>query len=218
MRAIELLAGTMGEQAELIISGRTARRTVVVFLNVLTRKLVQTIGQRTRGEDIAAGVRTLGDARVRRLLIWDNAPPHQARVARGAAEALGIEIVNLARPGVPSRRRTWPSRSPGDTSERKALIDLLPILCARTQASHRPSRRQGRRGGDCWRKLPRGRGRRRPLARVRAPGQNFRFALRAIFADHLEHTVSITTLGFPANDRRRCLSGNLTATVLQPGR
>jgi transposase len=40
-------------------------------------------------------VRTLGDARARRLLIWDNAPPHQARVARGAAEALDIEIVKL---------------------------------------------------------------------------------------------------------------------------
>lgn len=54
--------------------------------------------QRGRGEDIAAGVQTLGasgDAEVRRLLIWDNAPPHQARVARGAAEALGIEIVKL---------------------------------------------------------------------------------------------------------------------------
>ena len=66
------------------------------FLNVLTGKLVRTVRQRGRGEDIAAGVQTLGDAEVvRRLLIWDNAPPHQARVARGAAEALGIEIVKL---------------------------------------------------------------------------------------------------------------------------
>jgi hypothetical protein len=70
----------------------------VGFLNVLTGKLVRTIRQRGRGEDIAAGVRTLGDATVRRLLIWDNAPPHQARVARGAAEALGIEIVEVAVP------------------------------------------------------------------------------------------------------------------------
>jgi transposase len=86
----------VGEQAaEVIISGRNARRTVVGFLNVLTGKLVRTIRQRGRGEDIAAGVQTLGDARVRRLLIWDNAPPHQARIARGAAEALGIEIVKL---------------------------------------------------------------------------------------------------------------------------
>ena len=85
----------VGEQAEVVISGRNARRAVVGFLNVLTGKLVRTIRQRTRGEDIAAGVRALGDARVRRLLIWDNDPPHQARIARGAAEALGIEIVKL---------------------------------------------------------------------------------------------------------------------------
>jgi transposase len=84
-----------GASPEVIISGRNARRTVVGFLNVLTGKLVRTIRQRTRGEDIAAGVRALGDAEVRRLLIWDNAPPHQARIARGAAEALGIEIVKL---------------------------------------------------------------------------------------------------------------------------
>ena len=68
----------VGEQAEVIISGRNARRTVVGFLNVLTGKLVRTVRQRGRGEDIAAGVRTLGEGEVRRLLIWDNAPPHQA--------------------------------------------------------------------------------------------------------------------------------------------
>jgi transposase len=68
---------------------------VVGFLNVLTGKLVRAVRQRGRGEDIAAGVQALGDAEVRRLLIWDNAPPHQGRVARGAAEALGIEIVKL---------------------------------------------------------------------------------------------------------------------------
>jgi transposase len=85
----------IGEQAEVIISGRNARRTVVGFLNVLTGKLVRTVRQRGRGEDIAAGVQTLGDAECQRLLIWDNAPPHQARVARSMAEALGIEIVKL---------------------------------------------------------------------------------------------------------------------------
>lgn len=85
----------VGEQAEVIISGRNARRTVVGFLNVLTGKLVRTVRQRGRGEDIAAGIEALGETTAPRLLIWDNAPPHQARVARGAAEALGIEIVKL---------------------------------------------------------------------------------------------------------------------------
>jgi transposase len=85
----------IGEQAKVIISGRNARRTVVGFLNVLTGKLVRTVRQRGRGEDIAAGVQTLGDAKCRRLLIWDNAPPHQARVAREAAEELSVEIVKL---------------------------------------------------------------------------------------------------------------------------
>jgi transposase len=104
----------IGEQAEVIISGKNARRTVVGFLNVLTGKLVRTVRQRGRGEDIAAGVRTLGGAEVRRLLIWDNAPPHQARVARDAAEALGIEIVKL------------PFRSP----ELNPLEDLWRLLKA----------------------------------------------------------------------------------------
>ena len=48
----------VGEQAEVIIGGRNARRTVVGFLNVLTGKLVRTVRQRGRGEDIAAGART----------------------------------------------------------------------------------------------------------------------------------------------------------------
>ena len=42
---------------------------------MLTGKLVRTIRQRGRGEDIAAGVQRLGDAECQRLLIWDNAPP-----------------------------------------------------------------------------------------------------------------------------------------------
>jgi hypothetical protein len=35
----------IGEQAEVIISGRNARRTVVGFLNVLTGKVVRTLRQ-----------------------------------------------------------------------------------------------------------------------------------------------------------------------------
>src|SRR3712207_9490150 len=57
---------------EVIISGRNARSTVVGFLNVLTGRLVRTARQRSRGEDIAAGVQALGEGRSRRPLIWDN--------------------------------------------------------------------------------------------------------------------------------------------------
>jgi hypothetical protein len=64
--------------AEVIISGRNARSTVVGFLNVLTGRLVRTARQRAHGEDIAAGVQRLGDVEVRGLLIRDDAPPHQA--------------------------------------------------------------------------------------------------------------------------------------------
>jgi transposase len=111
----------IGEQAEVTITGRNARRTVVGFLNVLTGKLVRTIRQRGRGEDIAAGVQRLGDAECQRLLIWDNAPPHQSRVARGAAEALSIEIVKL------------PFRSP----ELNPLEDLWRSLKAVVVAANR---------------------------------------------------------------------------------
>ena len=44
----------IGQQAEVIISGRNARWKVVGFLNVLTAKLVHTVRQQGRGEDIAA--------------------------------------------------------------------------------------------------------------------------------------------------------------------
>lgn len=85
----------VGEQAEVLISGRNTRRTVVGFLNVVTGELVRVIRRRSRGEDVAAGIEALGGARKPRLLVWDNAPPHQAKVARGAAQASGIEIVKL---------------------------------------------------------------------------------------------------------------------------
>jgi transposase len=85
-----------GEQAKVVISGRNARRrTVVGFLNVLTGKMVRVVRQRSRGKDVAAGVEALGGSKAPRLLVWDNAPSHQAGVARGAAQALGIEIVRL---------------------------------------------------------------------------------------------------------------------------
>jgi transposase len=85
----------VGEQAEVRLTGRNARRTLVGFLDVLTGRLVRTVRRRSRGEDVAAGIEALGASGVPRLLVWDNAPPHQAKIARGTAEGLGIEIVKL---------------------------------------------------------------------------------------------------------------------------
>jgi transposase len=87
----------VGEQAEVIISGRNARRVVHGMVNVVTGELVQTIRPRGRGDDVAAAVAVLA-ARAGpgpTLLVWDNAPPHHTRVARQAAADADIELAWL---------------------------------------------------------------------------------------------------------------------------
>ncbi len=51
----------------------------------------------SRGEDIAAGLAAWGQAEPEklRLLIWDTAPPHQAKHARQAAEQHGVDLAKL---------------------------------------------------------------------------------------------------------------------------
>ncbi len=86
-----------GEQAEVVITGRNARRVLVGAIEIVTGKLVRVVRPRGRGQDIAEGIRELGEPRagVPRLLILDNAPPHQTHVARDTAEALKIEVMKL---------------------------------------------------------------------------------------------------------------------------
>jgi transposase len=83
-----------GCQAEVVISGRNARRVLHGALNVATGELVCVARERGRGEDAAAGVAALGACRPRvpKLLIWDNAPPHHTRLVRETAEAAGIAL------------------------------------------------------------------------------------------------------------------------------
>jgi transposase len=83
-----------GCQAEVVISGRNARRVLHGALNVATGELVCLARARGRGEDAAAGVAALGACRPRvpKLLIWDNAPPHHTRLVRETAEAAGIAL------------------------------------------------------------------------------------------------------------------------------
>lgn len=86
-----------GEQAQVVLAGRNARRVLVGFLNVATGELARVVRGRGRGEDIAEGIGALGPPRpgVPRLLVIDNAPPHHTRVARDMAEGSNIEVLYL---------------------------------------------------------------------------------------------------------------------------
>jgi transposase len=86
-----------GEQAAVVISGRNGRRVLLGAVNLATGEVVRVARERNRGDDAAAAVAALGAVRpdVPKLLIWDNAPPHKTKAARGAAEAAGVEIAWL---------------------------------------------------------------------------------------------------------------------------
>ena len=86
-----------GQQAIVTISGRNARRSLHGMLNIETGELVRVITARARGGDVAEAVVALGAVRpgVRKLLVWDNAPPHHTHAARDAAASVGIEIAWL---------------------------------------------------------------------------------------------------------------------------
>ena len=72
-----------GQQAEVVISGRNARRVLHGLLNVATGERVRLLRERGRGPDCAAAVAESGRLRpgVPKLLAWDNAPPHHTRAA-----------------------------------------------------------------------------------------------------------------------------------------
>jgi transposase len=86
-----------GQQAEVVITGRNARRVLHGALNVATGEVVRLVRERGRGDDVAALVAALGAVRpgVRKLLVWDNAPPHHTKVARNTAAAAGVEVAWL---------------------------------------------------------------------------------------------------------------------------
>lgn len=86
-----------GEQAVVTISGRNARRVVCGALNATSGELVRLIRERSRADDVLAAVEALGARRpeVPKLLVWDNAPPHQPTRVKTAALAAGIEVAFL---------------------------------------------------------------------------------------------------------------------------
>lgn len=86
-----------GEPARVVISGRNKRRTLLGALQVASGEVVITVRERGRTDDVLATIATLGAVRpqVPKLLIWDNAPPHQPHRVRDAATAVGITVAFL---------------------------------------------------------------------------------------------------------------------------
>jgi transposase len=86
-----------GAQATVVISGRNARRVVHGALHAGTGELVRLVRERHRADDALAAVAALGAVRpaAPKLLVWDNAPPHQPKRGREAAWLAGIEVAFL---------------------------------------------------------------------------------------------------------------------------
>jgi hypothetical protein len=81
-----------GVPAVVVVSGRNSRRVVHGALNAASGELVTLIRERSRQDDCLAFVETLGQLRpgVPKLLVWDNAPPHQPKRVQAAAAAAQI--------------------------------------------------------------------------------------------------------------------------------
>jgi transposase len=86
-----------GEPATVLISGRNGRRTLLGALQIATGELVCRVRERCRTDDVLVAVEALGAVRpdVPKLLIWDNAPPHNPHRVRDAARDAGITIAFL---------------------------------------------------------------------------------------------------------------------------
>ena len=84
----------VGQQAQVVVSGRNAQRVLLGAVNILTGHVVRLVRERCRKDDARAFVEQLGIEHpgTRKLLIWDNAPPHHPRMVREAAEAAQITI------------------------------------------------------------------------------------------------------------------------------
>ncbi len=81
----------------MVISGRNAWRVVHGALNATTGEVVRMVTTTSKTADVVGAVAALGAVRpeVPKLLIWDNAPSHQPKAVRVAAEAAGIELAFL---------------------------------------------------------------------------------------------------------------------------
>jgi transposase len=86
-----------GQQQEVVVSGRNARRVLHGAINVGSGEVVRLVRERCRADDAIAFLQTLGAVRpqVPKLLVWDNAPPHHPHRVRDAATAAQIQLAFL---------------------------------------------------------------------------------------------------------------------------
>ena len=86
-----------GAPTDVVISGRNGRRTVLGALQAQTGELVAVARARCRTDDVLALLAALAAVRpqVPKLLVWDNAPPHQPRRVREAAAAANLTLAFL---------------------------------------------------------------------------------------------------------------------------
>ena len=89
--------GQEGQPTNVVISGRNGRRTILGALQASSGELVAVSRARCRTDDILALIADLSVVRphVPKLLLWDNAPPHQPRRVREAAAAGNITVAFL---------------------------------------------------------------------------------------------------------------------------
>lgn len=86
-----------GQQTQVVVSGRNAQRVLLGAVNIVSGRWAQLVRERCRKDDARAFVEQLGAEQpgTRKLLVWDNAPPHHPRVVREAADAAHITIAYL---------------------------------------------------------------------------------------------------------------------------
>jgi transposase len=86
-----------GEQRKVVVSGRNPHRLLLGALNIVSGHVERLIREHGRTADVQAFIEQLGRVRphIRKLVVWDNAPPHHPKLVRQAAEEAHIQIAFL---------------------------------------------------------------------------------------------------------------------------
>lgn len=137
-----------GVQAVVVVSGRNARRVLHGALNTRTGELVRTVTTTSKTADVVEAVTALGAVRpgVPKLLIWDNAPPHQPKLVRAAAAAARIDLAFLPfrSPELMPLEDLWRGLK-GEVAANRAYATMEDLVARALAALDAPSRDERRR-------------------------------------------------------------------------